>query len=296
MQRCLKAPSQSIEDKDLHLLPYPIVGSPKIDGLRCYIDSDTGVAKTSSNKPHPNPYVREVLSDPIFRGLDGELTVGAPNSLDAFNKSTGPLRRKSGKPDFLFSVFDMYSSTKTYFERWLHLPKDIFYKYPRISVLPQTYLYSPEEIVEYTEKCIKENYEGSMLRTLFGLYKCGRATAKENNIFKRKPLADREATIIGFNEKLTNLNPQEINELGLDKRASNQENKVPAGTLGSFILYDPKWKNTFNCRGRIDDRLALEIWENQGEYLGKKVTYKYQAYGSIDAPRAPIFHRFYVGD
>lgn len=293
MKRPLKAPTQSIEDKDLHLLPYPIVGSPKIDGLRCYVDPDTGVAKTSSNKPHPNPFVREVLSDPIFRGLDGELTVGRPNSLEAFNNSTGPLRRQTGEPDFLFSVFDMYSPTKTYFERWLNQYKDILYKYPRISILPQTYLYSPKDVIEFTKKCIEDKYEGAMIRSLSGLYKEGRATTREANIFKRKPLSEREATIIGFNEKMTNLNPQEINELGLAKRASNQENKVPAGTLGSFILFDSNWKEPFDCRGRINDQLALEIWQNKDKYLGKKVTYKYQAYGSIDKPRQPIFWRFY---
>lgn len=296
MKRCLKAPSQSINDEDLHLLPYPVVGSPKIDGFRCLIDPDTGVPKTSSMKPQPNPFVRSTLSDPLFKGLDGELTVGKPNSLDAFNRSTGPLRRKHGEPDFLFSVFDYYSPTKTYHERWLNQYKDILYRYPRLSILPQTYLYSPEDVIDFTKQCIEDNYEGAMIRSPAGLYKQGRATLKELNIFKRKPLSDREATIVGFNEKMTNLNPQTLNEMGLAKRASNQENKVGAGTLGSFVLYDPFWKEVFNCRGRINDQLALEIWQNRGKYAGRKVTYKYQAYGSIDSPRQPIFHRFYKED
>ncbi len=288
--RPLKAPTDPIQDTQLSELTYPLAGSPKLDGFRCVID---GEAKTSSMKLQPNPFVRSELSHLDLQGLDGELIVGSPSDPDIFNKSTGPLRRQHGEPDFTFYVFDNCKYIyQNYAERWCLAPKEL-YSHPRVEILSQTYLYDPEEVIAYTNDCIARGFEGAMIRSLSGLYKQGRATAKEQNIFKRKFKTDAEATIIGFNEKLINLNPAKIDELGLQKRSSHKSGKFPAGTLGSFILYSPKWKAPFNCRGRINDALAQEIWDNQSNYLGKTVTYKYYQYGSIDAPRQPIFHRFY---
>jgi len=290
LKRCLKAPTLSIEDSQLYLLPYPVLGSPKIDGFRCLID---GTPRTSSMKPQPNPYVFETLSDPKLNGLDGELVLGEPNDKDAFNKSTGPLRRKYGQPDFTFYTFDNFlNPNQPYAQRWLLADKKD-YLLPRVVILPQTPLYDKEEVIEYTNQCVADNYEGAMIRSLKSTYKAGRATFKEMNIFKRKPLTDAEAVIIGFNEKMINFNPQVEDEMGLMKRASNKDLKVGAGTLGSFILQCPFWNKPFNCTGKLNDSEKLDIWNNQEEFLGKIVTFKYQQYGSIAAPRQPIFRRFY---
>jgi len=293
IKRPLKAPNTTLEDSDLHLLLYPVVGSAKIDGFRCVID---GTPKTSSMKPQPNPFVQKELSLPELNGLDGELVIGSPNSPETFNKSTGGLRRQYGEPDFTFYVFDSFLyPEQPYSTRWLSQLQDIP-SLPRITALPQEILNSPEEVIAFTNACIEQNFEGAMIRSLNGRYKQGRATFNEQIIFKRKPLTDAEATIIGFNEKMINHNPQEINELGLAKRASNKENKVPAGTLGSFVLKSPLWKKPFNCTGKLNDQEKKAIWYLRENYLGKKVTFKYQQYGSIDAPRQPIFKCFYKED
>lgn len=290
MKRPLKAPSLSITDKQLKLLPYPVLGSQKLDGFRCCIVD--GVAKTSSMKNIQNTFVFDQLSKKEFTGLDGELIIGPPNSPDVFHNTSGPLRRFDGKPDFIFYVFDRYT-TGAYLDRW-YIPSRTFPRFSGIKVLKQTTLLSPQEVIDYTNTCVEEGYEGAMIRTFSGLYKQGRATFKEMNIFKRKPMEDDEALIIGFVEQLTNLNEPTFNELGLTKRSSNQENKSPANTLGSFILHSPKWSEPFNCGGGcLTHAERKEIWDNQAKYLGKKVTYKFQAYGSIDAPRQPIFRRFF---
>lgn len=290
LKRCLKAPSTTLEDSDLHLLPYPVVGSPKIDGFHCIIDR---FPKTSSMKPQPNPFVQSELSLPELNGLDGELVIGKPNSPETFNNSTGPLRRQYGEPDFTFYVFDSCLQLNlNYTDRWL-LELENLSEHPRIVPLPQEVLNTPSEVIAFTNACVDQHFEGAMIRSLTGKYKQGRATFKEMNIFKRKPLTDAEATIIGFNEKMTNLNPQETNEMGLAKRASNKENKVPARTLGSFTLKSPLWEKPFNCTGKLNDQEKKVIWMLKENYLGKQVTFKYQQYGSIDAPRQPIFKCFY---
>ena len=117
MKRPLKAPNKSITDEELKLLPYPVFGSPKIDGFRCLIDE---IPKTSSMKPQPNPFVMKELSKPELCGLDGELAIGDPSDPNAFNISTGPLRRHYGEPDFHFYVFDQcLTGSDNYFDRWI---------------------------------------------------------------------------------------------------------------------------------------------------------------------------------
>jgi len=289
ISRPLKAPNKTLEDNQLSKLPYPVVGSPKLDGIRCLID---GTAKTSSMKGQPNPFVQQTLSRPEFNGLDGELIIGKPNSPSVFNNSTGPLRRKYDEPDFRFYIFDIFLfPVSSYKVRWINVSIPL---YPRVTVISQTYLASPSDVIEYTKLCIEDGYEGAMLRTLTGLYKQGRATFNEMNIFKRKPLTDAEAMIIGFTEQQTNLNPKFIDEMGLTKRATNQDMKVGAGTLGNFILQSPDWKKPFYCGGGCLLHFERkEIWDNKEKFLGEIITYKYQQYGSIDAPRQPIFKRFY---
>ena len=292
MRRPLKAPSKSITDEELVLLPYPVYGSPKLDGFRCLIDN---WAKTGSMKPMPNPFVMEELTLPELQGLDGEIIVGEPNDPNAFNNTTGPLRRHYGKPDFHFYVFDCFIHPNvSYQNRWLGLDLDHFNYHPRVIVLNQFPLQSPAHVIAYEEACIQQGYEGAIIRTKDGMYKQGRATFNEMNIFKRKPFVDTEGQIIGFTEQMTNLNPEETNEMGLTKRASNQENKVGAGTLGNFILKAKEWLSPFACGGgQLDHAERKYIWDHKEKFLNDWVTFKYQRHGSMDKPRSPIFLRFH---
>jgi DNA ligase-1 len=289
LKRPLKAPSISIINEELDRLHYPVYGSPKLDGFRCVID---GVPKTNSMKPIPNKYVLSELSKPGYNGLDGELIIGLPNSPDAFNNTTGPLRRYAGKPDFYFYVFDDFSFPGDYKTRWIDRRSFCFY-FPRVITLEQIVLNTPGEVITYETHCLTSGYEGIMLRTATGLYKQGRATFREMNIFKRKPFTDTEGTIIGFTEQQTNLNPAYENELGLTKRATCQENLVGAETLGNFILKSKEWESPFACGGgKLTHAERKYIWDYRNSFLKKELTFKYQNHGSINAPRSPIFLRF----
>lgn len=291
MKRPMKAPTTSITDEELKYLPYPVYGSPKLDGFRCIIDR---TPKTSSMKEMPNPFVQSELSYQELHGLDGELIVGEPNDPNAFNNSTGPLRRHYGEPDFYFYVFDNWVwGDQTYKERWIDAYIQDSIPHPRVIVLYQLPLQSPEHVIMYEQLCIDQGYEGAMIRTATGKYKQGRATYREMNIFKRKPFADTEGIIVGFTEQMTNLNPKEVNEMGLTKRATHKENLVGADTLGNFILKAEEWEKPFHCGGgKLNHAERKKIWDDKESYLGEVVTFKYQKHGSIDAPRTPIFLRF----
>ena len=70
IKRPLKARSESITNEELKRIKFPLWGSPKIDGIRCCIDT---VPLTSSMKLQPNVFISEELSKPELNGLDGEL-------------------------------------------------------------------------------------------------------------------------------------------------------------------------------------------------------------------------------
>ena len=87
-------------------------------------------------------------------------------------------------------------------------------------------------------------------------------------------------------------------EVGHMKRSSHKDGMKPAGTLGKFLVQeigDTPWNGKTFAVGTgegLDQALRQKIWDNQGEYLGKIITYRYQAHGTKDLPRIPIWYGF----
>jgi len=294
IRRPMKAPTDPITDTELKSLHYPIVGSPKLDGFRCLVDERGGL--TSSMKPFTNRFVAETLKNPIYDGFDGEIVVGLPfkedEDDDVFHRTSGPIRRFEGEPDFRLYVFDDWKrGDQSYNSRWVLWLKDPRrIEGPRIHILEQKLLYNTQDVIDYEQEMVETGYEGAMIRSLDGRYKEGRCTLNERNIFKRKPFEECEAEIIGFEEAMENLNEKITDSRGLSHRSSHQENKHPKGTLGNFILRSPKWNVESFRAGTgtgFDDKKKQEIWDNKGACIGQIATIKYQKYGSVDRPRMP---------
>lgn len=295
MIKPLKAPTKPITDDEIIALlaDGPLIGSPKLDGFRGFVCPETNTLLSNSRKPYPNKYVQRVMSDPKYAGLDGEFIIGDPTDPNVFNNTSGPLRRHNGEPEFTFYVFDLmlepdmpYSDRQKALEAYAHLPF--------IEVLECAYLRTFDDVLYYEEHCLRAGYEGIMLRSPKGKYKFGRTTLREGNTFKRKPFDDAEAVIVGINEMMENCNEAYTDEMGRTKRSTCQENLVGKGTLGSFDLKCDLWDNVFNCGTMLNvtQEIRQELWERRDELVGKIITFKYQRYGSIDAPRIPVFLRF----
>ena len=295
----LKAPTDSILDSQLNQLFYPVVGSAKLDGIRALPTGE--IVLSASLKPIGNKYIQKCLSHPEYGGLDGELVVGSPFTThdedNVFWRTSGPVRRHNGEPDFKFYVFDDWDYPKKPYQwRWLDqiAESNAIANLPHVVVLEQRLLYTPQDVIDYTIECLEAEYEGAIIRSLDGFYKEGRATLREGIIFKRKPWEDDEAEIVGYYEQLENTNEQVVNNLGTHSRSSCKDGKVPKGTLGGFVLKSSKWNDTFNCGTIIGSTLAIrqDLWNNREKMLDEIVTYKYQAYGSKDKPRQPRIKGF----
>ena len=169
--------------------------------------------------------------------------------------------------------------------------------HPNVAVVPTHTITDHDELDAYEAQQLADGFEGVMLRDPVGPYKCGRATENQGWLLKLKRFVDSEARIIDFEEQMHNDNEAETNELGLTKRSSAQDGKVPAGTLGKFVVEEvgkAPWTEPFRVgTGEgLTQELRLKIWKNRSLFKGRIIKYKYQPHGVKDAPRIPIFLGF----
>lgn len=279
--RPMLAPNQSCHEF-LNQLKFPLIASPKIDGIRCYKSQD--VAKTRSGKPQPNPWVRNWIEKSLPNGIDGELTCG-----NDFRESTSALRRTYGEPNFTFHIFDwVENSLEMAFEYRIRRLQEVAEWMPKWAlIIPQIKVMSLEELLKVEDKWIQEGYEGAMLRSPNGKYKCNRATVKEGLLFKLKRFVDAEARITGIYEQMENTNEAFESELGFTKRSSEQSGKLGKGTLGGFECEDLDTGARFRVgtgQGWTKE-WRQDVYDNWPRDKDKIITYKHLPHGNYDVPR-----------
>lgn len=280
-------------DENLAKLPHGILGSPKIDGIRCLIHPELGPV-TRSLKPIANRHIRKVLSDPMFSWFDGEITAGASNI--PFQQTASAVMSHGGEPHFKYHVFDSFSlPANTYAQRLEQIRYAIGTMqddgFVHVSLVEQRPLSGLDEILEYEKRCLEQGYEGIMLRHPNSPYKFGRSTLLQQHLMKLKRFLDDEATIIGFEPLERNTNVQTRNALGLAERSSHKAGKIADNLLGALQVQHHSF-GVFSIGSGFDVALREEIWNNQEKYLGREVTFKYQLVGILNAPRFPIFRHF----
>lgn len=270
---------------DWSKVEYPLIVQPKLDGVACVVKD--GEVLGRSLKPIPNEHVQNMFSS--LEGVHGELVVGSPTDDQAFQNTSGAVRRGDGKPDVKLYVFDLHNRPEGYTERYERM-KWIVKNSKSVVVVESHLCHSKEEVEDLSAKFVEQGYEGAMLRKPDGKYKYGRSTAKEQLLLKLKPLVDGEFEIIGFTEMMKNGNEAKVNELGYAERSSHKAHLIPTGMMGTLIL---KWygDDTFECGTGFTHEQRKEIWDNQGEWLGKVAKVRYQAIGMKEGgkPRIPSF-------
>lgn len=276
---------------------YPALSSPKIDGLRCRIIH--GKPMSRSMKLIPNHYLQELVEGLgyLLEGLDGELTVGLPNSATAFQDSTGPIRRTGGRPPVVFNVFDDFTDPDLEFKHRYYTAMDRVKGlrskgHTWIEPVRHRVCRTLEDVNLAEEQALQCGYEGLMLRSPYGRYKSGRSTVNEQLLLKVKRYVDFEAVVTGFEEEMQNTNEARENEVGRMKRSNHSENMVPKNTLGALLgrmINGPFKDQSISCGSGFTFEERQEIWGNKEKYLGQVFTVKYFPYGCKDKPRHPTF-------
>lgn len=273
----------------LEELNYPIYGSYKLDGIRCVTPKDQVLSRKL--KPIPNLFIQKQLKGmPV--GFDGELMV-----VGNFNDVSSAIMSETGEPDFIYSVFDLCDrpANEPFEQRYEELKKyvvELGKWLPRITLVHQQLLYTPEEVRTYYNVAINLGYEGLILRSPKGLYKEGRSTLKQQWMLKIKPVADTEATVTGFYELIRNGNDAIINEVGGQERNKQACGMYGGDTLGGLIGIASDGTHVEIGSG-FTQAQRDHIWKNQDKYYGKSFTFKFQdRFPDTNAFRFPVFKGF----
>lgn len=279
---------------DLGSLKFPLLVSPKLDGIRCVIQG--GVALSRKLLPIPNRFVQAQLAG-LPDGLDGELMLDLPGS---FAKVSSAVMSRDGEPDFTFCVFDRFESD-TYWNRFHSLTPEQVEKWwgkHRVEKVPHQVVPTLDYLMAWEEEYVKLGFEGLMIRSMDGPYKCGRSTEREGYLLKLKRFEDAEATVVGVEELMHNDNEAKTDELGRTKRSSAKEGKRPAGMLGALICRREHDSVKFNIGAGFTEEKRRSLWSDYtgraGSLIGLSVKYRFQPDPSAPdaAPRFPTFIGF----
>lgn len=250
---------------DINNLKFPLLASPKLDGMRAIIIN--GVVMSRSLKPIPNAHVQALFGRSGYNGLDGELIVGDPCSPTVFRDTTSAVMSRDGEPDVAFYVFDDMTDPQLPFEqRYNQVLARV--TEGQISIVPHYWRNDLPGLERLESRWLAVGYEGVMLRDPNGPYKFGRSTLKEGYLLKLKRFHDSEAEIIGFAEQMHNGNEATRDALGNVERSACKAGLSGKGTLGALQVKDINTGVTFDIGTGMDDATRAEIWANMDRYRG----------------------------
>lgn len=273
---------------DPKYLRYPLYVSPKFNGFRGY--TKDGIVYTASSKPFKNRLLQEAFGD--INDLDGEFVVGDPaDGHNSLEKTSSVVTSQKPIDDLRFYVFDWIGDLDMpYSDRLKRIIGDGFMARYACKVIRAPYetAHCWDDVLRIERRYVEEGWEGIITRDPNATYKCGRSTAREAYMGKRKQFIDAEFEIIGFEERMHNTNEATTNERGLTQRSSAQAGKVGRGDLGALICRT-KEGHTFGVGTGFTDEQRAAYWKIRDDLVGQFAKVKYHAVGSHEVPVLPVF-------
>lgn len=291
---------------DPEALRYPLLATPKIDGIRC-LTIEAGIVAQNVDpkcspvsrrlKPIPNVFIHNSIMTTCPHGLDGELITGYRDVAGIFhphpfNDVSSEVMSEEGWPTFQYIVFDCNHNhilatgqQQAYWRRMRALEE---MELPEFCVkLMPIMVKSVEEMAAYEAACLLKGYEGIMLREPEGPYKFGRSTLREQYLLKVKRFQDAEAVVIGMEELMHNDNPQEQNALGHSERSTHQANMRPSGMMGKLLVRDLVTDCEFSIGTGFSELQRIAYFKE--EVISRILKYRFQPHGVLSKPRFPVF-------
>lgn len=268
----------------LEHLRYPLLVSPKLNGVRGYVRN--GQVLSTANLPLPNVNLQAAYGS--AEHLDGEFIVGDPcDTKRSLNRTTSIVMSDEKPIDGLtFYAFDHVENTDWAFRERIELLKKTAHH--GVVIIRHESIGSEEELLAKEIEYLKRGYEGLITRDPHAKYKFGKSTAKQAWMGKMKRFKDDEAEVIGFVEEEKNTNEATVSETGRTKRSSAKAGKVKKGTLGSVVVRNARGA-VFNIGTGFTAAERYYIWSHQDEYLGRLIKYKFFEAGSDGVPVLPVY-------
>lgn len=265
-------------------LRYPLLASPKFDGIRCTIKNHNAISR--SGKLLPSAQVQtEFVS---YNHLDGEIIDGNATDFGVYNRTQSKVMSYGKTGELSYYVFDYCH------EDWLNRPfyERLSYAKGLIPSKGNYYFIEHEDIedydalIAYEEKQLSLGFEGIMMRDPIGRYKNGRGTFNEGLIYKLKRFKDAEAVIVDIIEGFRNENEKETDELGFSKRSEKAEGLVRSGMAGRIIgLFEGQEIDIAPGAFTHDER--IDLLAKRESHIGGYVKFRFMEHGMKDKPRFP---------
>lgn len=280
---------------DWNKVRYPVLVSPKVDGLRCIVSGGRAMSRTW--KEFPNRHLRHNIARyaEFLELCDGELVVGSPTHPNVYNASMSGLMSEGGLPIFQFLIFDLLRDQRAPYVDRVRALRDIALEDsapPWVKLLKQTICRTREDLELAEEKYLAMGYEGVIVRAPKAPYKQGRSTVTQGYLLKLKRYFDAEARVIGSVELMHNDNPAFEDAQGRTARTSHQAGQRPGNKLGALVVQPLEGGIPFNIGTGFDDDARIALWKDRDNLQGKIVKFKYLPHGMLNAPRHPVFLGF----
>ena len=264
--------------KHKNKLKYPCFIQPKLDGYRMIYDTTTKTITTRQGKnfaivKESGLLYQELCGLPSGYILDGELYV---HSDDVSFEALGVLRKtkklteedKKNLMKIEYHVYDMIDSDLIFEKRFETIQKLLdSSKYKMIRMVPTMKVASEKEIVEFHQKFVNEDYEGSMLRNGSSKYL---EKNRSYDLLKYKDFMDEEFEIVGYT---------------FEKDTSGEDKNC--------VVWIVKIKEGLECKvrpkGAKEQRQELyeECERDFGKFKGRKLWTKFFEYTSDGSLRFP---------
>lgn len=299
---------QLAEDAILDKVQFPCIVQPKIDGVRAL--NLNGTLTGRSLDPFEGFGITEYFSKPEFVGLDGEMILGSDPTADRLcSLTTGAMGRFKGvteMADLHWFVFD-YVTPETVglpYKQRLELAraKVEALNDPRVHAIPSAFVGTQKLLEFLMENDSAHGFEGTIIRNPDAVYKEGRATKKNWELWRVKPWGDFEILVTGVTEGSRNENEAKKNTLGRTERSSAQGGMVPNGQIGSIqgtLVKDlvvnggahviPAGTPITAGSGKMTVEEATAWFQDQTQIVGHFAKVKTMLHGVKDLPRFPTF-------
>lgn len=232
-----------------------IAVEPKLDGFRCIAILVRGkcVLYSRNGKNISENYRETIIKDLEKAFSDGTFVLDGELMGKDFKSTTEQVHRKTGAnvSDHYYNVFDFVK-----YNDWVAQKSTLSCQQSReklenlcieskctfVKVVPREIIKAdPKKIKFFHDLCVKQKYEGAMVKLLNEPYKFGRG----HNVMKYKEFFDVDVPCIGFEE-------------GEDKYS---------GALGALqVDYNGK---VVKVGSGFTDEERKEIWDNRTNYRGK---------------------------
>lgn len=245
-------------------ISYPCFVQRKYDGTRCVAIPGKGLfSRNRKQYPHLKHIFDEINRLPSEIILDGELY----SDTLTFQEIVGIVKRETLKKEdqekqlhIKYHVYDIISDNS--YEQRFHSLQNIFNKnaFKHIHFVETTLCDSEKKMKELHNQYVAEGYEGIMMRNKTGSYK----NARSVDLQKYKEFFDDEYEVVDY------------------KEGEGQEEGCVL-----WICKTPEGK-IFNCRPRGSREDRMELFKNGNQYIGKKLTVRFQELTDEKVPRFPV--------